>query len=300
MMNTNTAIVATGLFSIGASAQKHTPSQLIAVAMTSVEEAVANKSKKGYKKEDLKAIKKELDNLKALVAVYKGECPDVQKQAKALIQATESLLKPVNVKGIDLNIGKTFLTGMRAENGAVGLFRGKAVIDDLAPGAANIAGSMAEAPEETTDVILVDGIELSENDIAAVKLARLRQSLHSHLKNVVAQGTQFVPSEIYEAGKEYSQLYQTLQDPNDHAAALADSIIHGAVVMIGLMENESVENIAQVHAIVDQMDAVRDKWLASQIRNLQETAEAPVASAPGETAQAREVHQATKPKSAKK
>lgn len=144
----------------------------------------------------------------------------------------------------------------------------------------------------------VDGIELSVEDIIAVKLARLRKPFFKMLENVIKQGGEFVPSEIRAAGGDYVEMLGLRE--YGHEAQLVESIMPGFISMIMLMEDGAP--VEMVHSTLEQIDSARDAWLASQIRNLQEKAEAGhvIDAVPGETAQARQVNQTAKPKSAKK
>ena len=157
----------------------------------------------------------------------------------------------------------------------------------------------AKAPEviEASSVVVpsVDGIELSEDDIIAVKLARLRRPLSQHLREVVTTGIPFIPSEIHIAGADYVALCE--EYGFDGEDFLIHSIIPGCVSMIMMMNDRAP--VETVQSMVEQLDSARDAWLASQIRNLQEKAEEPEVIA-GETEQARQANKTARPRSAKK
>ena len=141
----------------------------------------------------------------------------------------------------------------------------------------------------------VDGVELSEDDIIAVKLARLRRPLSQHLREVVTTGIPFIPSEIHIAGADYVALCE--EYGFDGEDFLIHSIMPGCVSMIMMMNDRAP--VETVQSMVEQLDSARDAWLASQIRNLQEKAEEPEVVA-GETEQARQANKTARPRSAKK
>lgn len=140
----------------------------------------------------------------------------------------------------------------------------------------------------TKSALEIDGVKIDEFDIKAIRLARAASPLVTHLYEVLKSGGEFTPSKLYEAGEELAKLIAC----EDSAEVLAISLIPGVLEMMRLMDVESEDTVAVVHAIVDQFDAARDAWVAASVRNLQSSAETATPVEPaGTTEKARQVNQ---------
>lgn len=148
--------------------------------------------------------------------------------------------------------------------------------------------AVVPAKVATASALEVDGVEIDENDLKAVRLARAAFPLVAHLYEVLKTGGEFVPSKIYEAGEGCAKMFAG----EDGAEVLAISMIPGVLEMMRLMDVEGEDTVASVHAIVDQLDAARDAWVAASVRSLQSKAEAAAPVEPaGATEKARQVNQ---------